>query len=327
MKELNKKLGEKIRALRKELGYKAPEELAEKINIPAEDIKAYEKGTKEIPMSFITRLCIHAGIEVRYFLRLEKPKFSYRGKGAIGIHQESKILTIYDGLKLLKEARKLEDNRIDYIEENNPEIAAHRFIKYYGLKTDGFNTYKDVVNILLKRDIFVFFLPLDVSALVSEEDPFFIVINSKEPEDRWSFSLLHEVGHLIAPPHIKRDHKYIEKYADIFAGAVLIPKEYRYELWTKLGKYIEGRNYITFFKEVRKLNKLVSPEAVFLNLIREFMPEPDYGRFRQFKKKAEEIRRGQKEQKSEYYIPDEYKHKIREISFITEARKKELAQV
>ncbi len=327
MGELNKKLGEKIKALRKELGYKTPEELAEKINISAEDIKSYEKGKKTIPMSFITRLCIHAGIKVRYFLRLEKPKFSYRGKGTIGIQQESKILTIYDGLKLLKEARKVEDNRIDYIEENNPEIAAHRFIEYYGLKTDGFNTYKDIVNILLKRDIFVFFLPLDASALVSEEDPFFIVINSKEPEDRWSFSLLHEVGHLIAPPHIKRERNYIEKYADIFAGAVLIPKQYRYKLWTKLGKYIEGRNYVTFFEEVRKLNKLVSPEAVFLNLIREFMPEPDYGRFRQFKKKAEEIRRSQEEQKSEYYIPDKYKHKIQEISFITEARKKELVQV
>lgn len=77
-KELNKKIGRKIKTLRKELGYKTPEELAEKINIPVEDIKAYEKGTKTIPMSFITRLCIHAGIKVRYFLRLEMPRFTYR---------------------------------------------------------------------------------------------------------------------------------------------------------------------------------------------------------------------------------------------------------
>lgn len=327
IQQAKKEIIKRIKQLRRELGYKTPQELAEKINVPVEDIEDYEKGKEPVPLSYVFRLCQLAGIQVRYFLKTDQLNLSYRGKKKLSTQYKARILAIKDGLKLLKEERLIEDNRIDYIEEHNPEIAAHRFIEYYGLKKDGFNTYETIIKTLSKRDMFVFFIPLEVSALVLEEDPFFIVINSKEPQDRWSFSLLHEVGHLIAPPDIKKKEDFIENYANIFAAAVLIPKEYRYRLWEKLGRYIEGRNYNTFFNEVRKLNKLVSPEAVFLTLIREFMPEPDYGRFNQFKKKAKEIRQTEKQSDTTIYIPEEYTKKISKIELITEGRKKELVSI
>lgn len=337
-KQLEEELRTKIKALRKEIGCKTQEELAKRLNIPVEDIKAYESGKKPVPLSYATKLCELAGVQVRYLLSPQEIQLSYRGEKKQKIKEEMQVKAIQDGLKILKEQNLIKENRLDYIDENNPEIAASHFIEYYGLKNKDFNTFEIVRKKLAERDIFVFSLPIDTSALVVEEDPFFIIINSKEPKDRWSFSLLHEIGHLIAPPEIKkkknfqatkRKKDFIEDYADIFAGAVLIPKEYRYTLWNKLGKYIENRNYIKFFEEVRELNDFVSPEAVFLALIREFMEEPDYKIFGHFRKIAKEIRNKEEERqgKKEKDIPKEYIQRIKKLKNITEGRKNELVNL
>jgi len=318
-------LGKKIYMARRKLGYKKRIDFAKILGLDEKEIKKYEEGVEPPPLHLIHFLCSSLKIDPRAFIYGEIGVVKFRGKQNLSITDEAKIAAIKDGIETLIELGKAHYNRFDFIGDPNPEISAKEFIEHYSLDKKDFNTWDKVVKVLSERDIFVFAIPLEnSSALIHDSEPFFIVLNSNEPMDRWSFSLLHEIGHLIAPSEIKGTDDE-EKYGDIFAGSVLIPKEIRYSLWKGLKNFVKNRNYKTFFDKVRKLNNKVSPEAVFYTLIKEF--DFDFGKLAQFKKKAKEIREKEATFAEKYLFPKKYKQLVEDLykdGFITIGRKQEL---
>ena len=323
-----KRLGEKIRNARKELGYKKVDDFAEKLNIPVSELRKIERGKILPPLRVVGFICRQLNIPPRAFIHisLEKENLLFRGKKKNRELKESdrnKLAVLKDLIETLIEFGEAHYNRFDFEGDPNPEIAAREFIEIYHLNRKDFNTWKIVLPLLAKKNIYVFAIPLKShSALIHNAEPFFIVFNSNEPIDRWSFSLLHEIGHFIAPEE-EQDN---EAYADNFAGNVLIPEEMRYELWRKLNLYIKKRWYGRFFSAVRRLNHLVSPEAVFYALVKTF--DEDWGKFSQFKKYCEKRRAEESiPGKGEVLYPKVIKEKLFKLlteGKITEGRYKEL---
>jgi transcriptional regulator with XRE-family HTH domain len=323
-----KKLGKKIRNARKELGYKRIEDFAKEVNIPVSELRKAENGEVLPPLKVVGFVCRQFNIPPRAFIHvsLEKENLLFRGKKKnhkLAESDKNKLAVLKDLIETLIEFGEAHYNRFDFEGNPNPEIAARKFIEVYHLRKKNFNTWKTVLPLLAKKNIYVFAIPLKShSALIHNAEPFFIVFNSNEPIDRWSFSLLHEIGHFIAPEE-EQDN---EAYADNFAGNVLIPEEMRYELWRKLNVYIKKRWYGKFFSAVRQFNRLVSPEAVFYTLIKTF--DGDLGKFSQFRKYCEKKRVEESfSGKGKVLYPKVITEKLRKLfeeGKITEGRYKEL---
>ncbi len=319
-------LGNKIKLARKELGFKKREDFAKIINIDVSILKEIENGKTAPPYKIISFLCKELGISPRAFIYSSKQEVSYRGNKKLAISDKIKIQTIIQNINDLIELNAIRHNRFDFEGDNNPVVAARDFIKYYKLSDRDFNTWDKIKDILSEKEIYIFGLPLkSKSGAVPQEEPFFIILNSNEPIDRWSFSLLHEIGHLIAPPDFKKD----EEYANAFASNVLIPEELVPELWKKLKDYITNYKFGTFYRKVRQMNKYISPEAVFYKLISVYLPD-EIWKFQKFKKYSQEERRKEKHTtvtKNKILLPKVYAEKILDLyenNKITEKRADEL---
>lgn len=330
MQEALKELGKRIRNARKELGFRRREEFAKAVDLPVLRIERIERGIEPPPLKLIHFLCTGLRIPARALIYgcVEENNFLFRGKRKLSEADKLKIAVIKDLIETLIYFGKAHYNRFDFTGDANPEKAAREFIQTYRLKNEDFNTWEVIVPLLSEKNIYVFGIPLQSqSAIIHDSEPFFIVFNSREPADRWSFSLLHEIGHFIAPKEEKED----ESYANSFAGNVLIPEDMRYHLWKKFGPLIRRRWYKRFFTQIRNMNSLVSPEAVFLTLVKTFYS--DFGRFAQFKRTAQQLRELEKESQNTLYpqgkilYPKVVLKKLKELveeGKITQGRYKEL---
>jgi len=297
-------LGEKILKARKALGYKKRAEFAKKLSLPENELKLYEQGVKAPPVKIIISLCNELNLPIRAFLYGKKPKVIFRTNNRCNLFEIDNIIdeilieAVADGLNTLHTLGKISPQKFENsIASSNPEETGENFIKTYKLEEKNFNTWEKVMELLAEKDIYVFALPLisKISALVHQDYPFFIVLNSNEPKDRWSFSLLHEIGHLIVPEEIKKNPEEEENYANLFAKSVLIPKQLRFLLWKKFKNYIlswNEKNYQYFFEQVRKINPLVSPESIFYTLVQDFwdieLGKRIFGKFKKLSKKLRE---------------------------------------
>lgn len=264
-------LGKRIRQARREIGYRRRRDLARDLGLPEKEIAEVEKGLKAPPHRLIGFLSHRLGVSPRALiwgdLKRENLLFRHRGKIELTEKEKAQIWTFRDLLETLEEAGLIRCAHLNFQASGSPEEAARKFIEHFGLKSDWFNTWPDVLAVLSRKGVFVFGLPLRRgSAIVHLDHPFFIVLNSREPEDRWSFSLFHEIAHLSAPEDL-RDN---EPYANTFASYVLIPEGMRYELWQNLRPFMHPRGHIEFYQRVRNLSPYVSPEAVYYTLINTF---------------------------------------------------------
>lgn len=70
---------------------------------------------------------------------------------------------------------------------------------------------------------------IDAFSLWHDGAPFFCISRDKESSVRWRFSLAHELGHLLMHSHLEEEvaksmHNQLEKEANMFASAFLIPQ-------------------------------------------------------------------------------------------------------
>ncbi|WP_457568326.1 helix-turn-helix domain-containing protein [Desulfurobacterium sp.] len=320
-------LGEKIKKARKELGFKRREDFAKFLDIDTSLLAKYEQGKEAPPFKIIGFLCKKLGIPPRGFIYGNYLGLSFRGSYRLKESDKLKIASIAQNINSLIEFGKIYHNRFDFIGHENPRVAARTFIEHYNLNKNGFNTWRVIKDLLSERDIFIFAIPLNSkSAAIPQEEPFFIVLNSNEPKDRWSFSLLHEIGHLIAPEVFRKN----ENYANEFASAVLIPEDYIPRLWKELGNYIINWKLGNLYYKIRELNKFVSPEAVCYSLVKTYLPnKKGMALYSKFKKFASQERKKEKESNNKPFIafPKKYAQKVCELykeGKITYGRMKEL---
>ena len=117
------------------------------------------------------------------------------------------------------------------------ESAENLAIKFRGLIEVSLKEPINVESVLRKLNIFTIYRPLSDNSyglsLRSKKDRRFILINSKSTIGRQHFSIAHELFHLFydesPTPHICSDENggksTSEKNADLFASALLMPKE------------------------------------------------------------------------------------------------------
>ena len=326
-------LGVKIKKARQALKFKSLKEFAEVVQIPSEKIKNYEEGKEAPPVKLIAYLCKELNIPVRAFIYGGKPRVVFRTHKKCNVSHlhnivdETLIEALADTLRTLESLGEISPKKFERFQSTfNPEKTGEIFIKTYKLEERKFNTWDKVMNLLSEKDIYVFALPFKskISALVHEDPPFFIVLNSNEPKDRWSFSLLHEIGHLIAPEEVKSSlQEEEENYANLFAKSVLIPKQLRIVLWKNLKKYIlswREEDYCCFFRQIREINPLISPESVFYVLVQDFY-DIELGKkfFGKFKKCVKRLR----EKDIEFVRPDGQKYFPRKLIEIIDRLEKE----
>lgn len=190
------------------------------------------------------------------FTRLSK--FYYRKRNAFPASElvplESKIEAIRSGYAELIKSVDVNIQKLPQIpvtEKNRPEEIAKLFRLFIGLNDDPID---NLVSIIEKLGIAILFI--DVSSdkfsgltVQTDNNLSLIIVNKNMPNDHKKFTIAHEVGHIIMHIPFAEDPDFIsnledldvvERQADAFAGAFLIPKEqakytFRQLTYTQLG--------------------------------------------------------------------------------------------
>jgi Zn-dependent peptidase ImmA (M78 family)/DNA-binding XRE family transcriptional regulator len=169
-------------------------------------------------------------------------KFYYRKRNAFPASEvvplESKMEVIRNGYKELLNAVDIDIKKLPAIAvrgNNTPEAIANYFRLFLGLGDDPID---NLVSIVERLGIAVLFLDVNsdkFSGLTLQTDintPL-IVVNKNMPNDHKRFTIAHELGHLIMHIPFAEDSEFyealedldsVEKQADSFAGAFLMPK-------------------------------------------------------------------------------------------------------
>ena len=175
------------------------------------------------------------------FTRLSK--FYYRKRNAFPASElvplESKIEAIRTGYSELLKSVEIDIQTLPAIpatEKNRPEEIGRLFRLFLGLNSDPI---EDIVSITERLGIAVLFINVSSDkfsglTIQTDNNAPLIIINKNMPNDHKKFTIAHELGHLIMHIPFAEDPDFIssledldvvEKQADSFAGAFLIPRE------------------------------------------------------------------------------------------------------
>jgi Zn-dependent peptidase ImmA (M78 family)/transcriptional regulator with XRE-family HTH domain len=223
--ELSKRLGQSNQSVLSNV---------EKEKIPfTEELAEAIASALSLPVSFFYR--------AKTFTRLSK--FYYRKRNAFPaaelIPLEAKMEVIRSGYVELLNAVDIKTQKLPAIpvrHNSSPEAIAASFRLFLGLDQDPID---NLVTLVEKLGIAVLFLAVDsdkFSGLTLQTDlnvPI-IVVNKNMPNDHKKFTISHEIAHLIMHIPFSEDPEFydaledldeVEKQADAFAGAFLMPQK------------------------------------------------------------------------------------------------------
>src|SRR5699024_25387 len=111
------------------------------------------------------------------------------------------------------------------------------------------------------------------SLWTSENRPFIILGNLKRSAVRRNFDLAHELGHLLLHYKVefthldKNGYKEIEKEANLFAGAFLLPKEAFLEYMKQIGRKPNADTYMDMKQKWSTSVRVLGYRAVNLDVL------------------------------------------------------------
>jgi len=221
-------------------------ELAARISAPNQAILSnIETGKLELTDEYIGRIAEVLKFPATFFKKNNSwtriSKFYYRKRNAFPAKEivplEAKIDLLREVYVELLNAVNVEFKELPKIpvtEKNSPEDIARMFRLFLGLNDDPIENFVSLIE-KLGIPVVYFDVPSDkFSGMTVQTDinmPL-IVINQNMPNDHKKFTLAHEIGHLIMhipfsedPAFYERleDLETVEKEADRFAGAFLVP--------------------------------------------------------------------------------------------------------
>jgi Zn-dependent peptidase ImmA (M78 family)/DNA-binding XRE family transcriptional regulator len=125
----------------------------------------------------------------------------------------------------LEERFYLPESNLPDLREEDPEVAAMTLRQLWSL---GERPIKNMVHLLESKGIRVFSMAEDTSEVDAfsswcETTPF-IFLNTMKSTERSRFDAAHELGHLVLHRHADPKGKEIEKQANSFASAFLMPR-------------------------------------------------------------------------------------------------------
>lgn len=199
--------------------------------------------TEELARSIATSLSLPISFfyKEKTFTRLSK--FYYRKRNAFPAAElvplEAKMDVIRSGYLALLESVDIKMQKLPAIPvkgTNTPEKIAEHFRLFLGLDESPID---NLVTLVEKLGITVLFLPVDSDkfsglTLQTDKNLPLIVVNKNMPNDHKKFTIAHEIAHLIMHIPFAEDPEFydaledleaVEKQADEFAGAFLMPRK------------------------------------------------------------------------------------------------------
>jgi Zn-dependent peptidase ImmA (M78 family)/transcriptional regulator with XRE-family HTH domain len=228
--------GSRIEQARKLSGL-TQKQLAEKICVHQTAITQYERGLT-IPSSETIKAIAHATgflpgfFELSPFEEFPKGSLSYRSARSVTAKEEDKAYynakLLYEHVQTMAKSFVLPRVQVPVIKEK-PEKAAEITRSAFGLSPDL--PIKNLTNILERNGVIILSLPLFLKKIdafstwveMQGERPF-IAESFGKPGDRIRFSIAHELGHLVMHHPPSTNIKLMEKEANNFASAFLLPK-------------------------------------------------------------------------------------------------------
>jgi len=270
MKEL---IGRKVKELRLQYG-QTQEVLARQMGVTKEFISMVESGKRLPGLENITRLAKVFHRDASYFMRDEEEPFAALFRvdnlGAVereALDRAAKFCENYAFLE--KETGQLPQLPPEYHERPGASKSLSALIKDAERMAEsewsrlglGDEPMKDIFNLIESQGVHVIRQDMGSTAfdgafLYSRENGAFIIINSSRPLSRQVFTAAHEYCHCLRhrrsgilidrntqENYLQSDKSPVERFADLFASAFLMPKR-------------------AIDKAVRNLNKHVGPEEV-----------------------------------------------------------------
>jgi Zn-dependent peptidase ImmA (M78 family) len=315
-------------------------DIAKRIEVPEEDVRSWCEGkTKPVlPLSKVEQLSSAFKRPLAAFL-LSKPPEEIKTipdfrklPGAQGDFLKETYLAIRKARRLQKVRRELMENlEIDLHVKikfrtlrDDPEIVAREEREMLGINYENKTGTSDSTIFNIWRDwferkniaVFKMRMPIDDARgfVLSENEPFVIVVNASDAHAGKMFTLFHEYGHLLLnvsaicnqDSNEVKDRRIaeIEHWCNKFAGAFLIPKE-AIEANDRIMNTIRAKNFAESAKIISKIF-FVSKESALLRLLtldylssKVFFKERDEFR-KEVARNIESIRERQKESEQQF---------------------------
>lgn len=230
-------------------------ELADKIGKSRQAVSQYENGTTKPTSDILTRIAEVTEFPIQYFFKHKR--ISTVSSSEIPLYRGSKTKT-----KNLKNAYKIvvdwSHDIIDYLSKyvilldvNLPDNVEFDFLNnidtekqiekiaeylrvYWSL---GKGPIQDTVGVLENNGFVISKIPhkakeVEAFSLWYERHPYIFYEGNRDTSVSYSFSICHELGHLILHQSLSENeatdsllYKSLEKQANVFAGAFLMPAE------------------------------------------------------------------------------------------------------
>lgn len=223
-------------------------------------ISKYEKGEMMPDSNVLIALSKALDVKTDYFLRpqtVEISNIEFRKKSSLTVKKTNSIKeNIKDNIERYIELETFLNFKNSFVNPikdviiknvDDVEKAVEQLLHHWDL---GINALPNVIEILEDNDLKVVEIDADekfdgLSGWANKAIPV-IVINKNFTVERKRFTALHELGHLLMTINQENfSHKEIERFCNIFAGAMLLPKE------TIIKELGEKRNSVS-------LNELIS---------------------------------------------------------------------
>jgi Zn-dependent peptidase ImmA (M78 family)/DNA-binding XRE family transcriptional regulator len=221
-------------------------ELSEALNglVSHNAISKYEKGEMMPDSKVLIAISSVLNVKTDYFLRTQTVEISqieFRKKSSLPIKRINAIkesikdsIERYLELESLLNVQRTFQNPINEIKiSNNSDVdyAVEVLLHKWDL---GINAIPNVIEMIEDKDIKVIEIEADdkfdgLSGWANEHIPF-IVVNSNFNAERKRFTMLHELGHLLLEVDKNQTtHKELEKFCNMFAGSMLLPRQTIYK--------------------------------------------------------------------------------------------------
>jgi Zn-dependent peptidase ImmA (M78 family) len=276
-------------------------DIARRIEVPEDEVRSWCEGkTKPVlPLTKVEKLSEAFKRPLAAFL-LSKPPEEIKTlpdfrklPDAHGDFSRETHLAIRKARRLQKVRRELMENLGSDVRvkvrtrtlQDDPEVAADEERTLSGLQYENMKGITDSVIFNLWRDwfeqkniaVFKMRMPMDDARgfVLSETEPFVIVVNSSDAHAGKMFTLFHEYGHLLLnePAICNEDSNEvkdrriadIERWCNKFAGAFLMPKEV-IESNDRIMTAIHAKNFAESSKLISK-NFFISRESALMRLL------------------------------------------------------------
>lgn len=238
--------GSRIEQARKLAGL-TQKELAEKVGVNQSAIAFYEKE-KTIPSDdILNRIAEITGFLPAFFERIpieEFPKgsLSYRAYKSVTAKEEDKAYLmaklLFEHLTVMARSFLLPRMQVPTIQEK-PGRAAEITRTALGISPDS--PINNLTSLLEKNGAIILSLPIFLQKIdafsawvyLQDDKRPLIAESFGKPSDRIRFSVAHELGHLVMHNPPKTSVKIMEKEANDFASALLMPKEIMLDEFTQ----------------------------------------------------------------------------------------------